>query len=76
MTLDDAHQHLYKEEMKARMTADATNRSKIMQSLQESIDQLDSPTYSYGNIVQIVIGIIATDPTVSCFDGNSDGEAP
>ena len=39
--------------MKARMTADATDRSKIRQKLQESIDPLDASTHSDGNIVQI-----------------------
>ena len=79
MTSDDAHQHLHKEEMKARMTADAAVRSKIRHTLQESIDPLDASTHSDGNIVQIVSGRIATDPTVNVHEAvehiNRDDEA-
>ena len=46
MTSDDEHQHLHMEEMTARMTADATDRSKIRHKLQESIDPLDACTHS------------------------------
>ena len=60
MTSDDEHQHLHKEEMKARKTADATDRSKIRHKLQESIDPLDASTQADDNIVQIVSGRIAT----------------
>ena len=68
MTSDDEHQHLHREEMKARMTADATDKSKIRHKLQESPDPLDAPTHSDDNIVQIVSGRIATDPTVDVHE--------
>ena len=61
--------------MKARMKADATDRSKIMQQLQEPIDPLDSSAYSDVNIVQIVSGRIATDPTVNVHEAGSIGTA-
>ena len=67
MKSDDEHQHLHKEEMKARTTADATDKSKIRHKLQESIDPLD------GNIVQIVNGRIATDPTVNVHEAIAIG---
>ena len=52
--------------MKARMTADATDKSKIKQELQGPIDPHDWSTHSDGNIVQIVSGRIATtDPTMN-----------
>ena len=60
----DEHQHLHKKEMKGRMTADFTDRSKIRRKLQESIDPLDASTHSDGNIVEIVSGRINSDPTV------------
>ena len=63
MTSGDEHQHLHKKEMKARMTVYAAGRSNIRHKLQESIDPLDVSTYSDGNIVRIVSGRIATDPT-------------
>ena len=56
MTSDDEHQQLHKDEMKARMTADATDKSNIRHKLQESIDPLDASTHSDVNIVQIVSG--------------------
>ena len=59
MTSNDQHQRLHKEEMKARVTADATDISKFRQQLREPIDPLDSSTHSCVNIVQIVIGRIA-----------------
>ena len=48
--------------------ADATDRSKIRHKLQKSIDPLDASTHSDGNIVQIVGGRIATDPTVNVHE--------
>ena len=59
---------MHKEEMKARMTPDSTDRSKIRHKLQESIDPLDASTNSDGNIVQIVSGRIATDPIVNVHE--------
>ena len=73
MTSDDEHQHLHKEEPKARMTADATDRSKIRHKLQESIDPLDSSTHSDGNIVQSVSGKRANDPTVNIHEAVAVG---
>ena len=77
MTSDDEHQHLHKEEMKARMTADATDRSMIGHKLQESIDPLDASThpstYSDGNNVQIVSCRISTDPTVNVHEAVAIG---
>ena len=74
MTSDDEHQHLHKDVMKARMTADATDRSKIRHNLQESIDPLYSSSHSDGNnIVQIVSGRIATDPTVNVHEAVAIG---
>ena len=61
------------EEMKARMTSYATDRSKIRHKLQESIDPLDAFTHSDGNIVQIVSGRIATDPTVNVHEAVAIG---
>ena len=58
MTSYDEHQHLRKEDMKARKTADATDRSKINNYRSRSI-------HSDGNTVTIVRGRIATDPTVN-----------
>ena len=54
--------------MKARMTADATDTSKIRHKLQDSIDPLDSSTHSDGNIVQIVSARIATDANVNVHE--------
>ncbi len=54
--------------MKARVKADATDRSKIRQQLQGPIFPLDSSTYSDVNNVQIVSGRIATDPTVNAHE--------
>ena len=68
MISDDEHQHLHKEDMKARMIADATDRSKNRHRLQESIDPLDASTHSDGNIVQIVSGRIAVDLTVNVHE--------
>ena len=68
MTSTDQQQQLHKDEMKARMKADATDRSKIRQQLQEPIDPLDSSTHTDVNIVQIVSGRIATDPTVNVHE--------
>ena len=65
ITSDDEHQHLYKDVMKAWMTANATGRSNIRHKLHESIDPLDASTHSDGNVVQIVSSRIATGPTVS-----------
>ena len=59
--------------MKARMTSYATDRSKIRHKLQESIDPLDALTNSDGNIVQIVSGRIATDPTVNVHEAVAIG---
>ena len=59
--------------MIARVKADATDRSKIRQQLQEPIFPLDSSTYSDVNIVQIVSGRIATDPTVNVHEAVSIG---
>ena len=59
--------------MKARMKADATDRSEIGQQLQEPIFPLDSSTYSDVNIVQIYGGRIATDPTVNIHEAVSMG---
>ena len=73
MTSDDKHQHLHKDDMKARMTADATDRSKIRHKLQESIDPLDSSTYSDGNIVQIVSGRITTHTIVNVHEAVAIG---
>ena len=73
MTSDDEHQHLHKEETKARMTADATDRSKIRHKLQESIDTLDSSTHSDGNIVHIVSGKRANDPSVNIHEAVAVG---
>ena len=55
------------------MKADATDRSKIRQQLQEPIDPLDSSTHSDVNIAQIVSGRIATDPTVNVHEAVSTG---
>ena len=68
ITSDDEHQHLYKDVMKAWMTANATGRSNIRHKLHESIDPLDASTHSDGNVVQIVSSRIATGPTVSVHD--------
>ena len=57
--------------MKGRMKADATDRSKIRQQLQEPSDPLDSSIHSYVNAVQIVSGRIATDPTVNFHEAVS-----
>ena len=73
MTSDDEYQHLHKEEMKAQMTADATDGSKIGHKLQESIDPLDAATHLDGNIVHIVSGRITTDPTVNVHEGVAIG---
>ena len=73
MTSDDEHQQLHKDEIKARMTADATDKSNIRHKLQESIDPLDASTHSDGNIVQIVSGRIATDPTVNVHEAVAIG---
>ena len=54
--------------MKARMTSYATDISKIRHTQQESIDPLDAPSHSDGNIVQIVSGRFATDPTVNVHE--------
>ena len=51
MTSDDEHQHLHKDVMQARMTADATDISKIRHNLHESIDPLYSSSHSDGNSV-------------------------
>ena len=67
MTSTDQQQHLHKDEMKARMKADATHRSKIRQQLQEPIDPLDSSTHSDINIVHII------DPTVNVNEAGSIG---
>ena len=61
MTSYDEHQHLHKEEMKARMTPEATDRSKINNYRSRSI-------HSDGNTVPIVRGRIATDPTVNVHE--------
>ena len=64
-------QRRHKEELKDRMKADATDRSKIRQQLQEPIDPLYSSTPSDVNIVQIESGRtarIATDPTVNVHE--------
>ena len=71
MTSND--EHLHQEEMKARMKADATERSKIRQQLQERIFPLDSSTHSDVNIVQIISGRTATDPTVNVQEAVSMG---
>ena len=47
------------------MKAYATDRSKIRQHLQEPIGPLGSSTHSDVNIVQIISGRMATDPTVN-----------
>ena len=73
MTSNDLHQHLHKEEMKARMKADTTDRSNIRQHPQKPIDPLDSSTHSDVKIVQIVSGGIATDPTVNVHEAVSIG---
>ena len=73
MTSNDQHQHLHQEEMKARMKADGTDRSKSRQQLQKPIDPLDSSTHSDVNIVQIVSVRIATDPTVNVHEAVSIG---
>ena len=66
--------YLHKEEKKARMTADAADISKIRHKLQESIDTLDAPTHSDGDIVQIVSGRIATtDPTANVHEAVAVG---
>ena len=59
--------------MKARMKADATDRSKIRQQLQEPIDPLHSSSHSDVNIVKIVSDRIATDPTVDVHEAVSIG---
>ena len=66
MTSND--QHLHTEEMKGRMKADATDRSKIRQQLQQPIDPLESSTHSGVTSFQIVSGRIATDPTVNAHE--------
>ena len=68
ITSDDEHQHLYKDVMKAWMTANATGRSNIRHKLHESIDPLDASTHSDDNVVQIVSSRIATGPTVSVHE--------
>ena len=73
MTSTDQQQHLREDEMKARMKADATDRSKIRQQLQEPIDPLDSSTHSDVNIVQAVSGRISTDPTANVHEAGSKG---
>ena len=73
MTSTDQHKHLHEDEMKVRMKADETDRSKIRQRLQEPIDLLDSSSHSYVNIVQIVSDGIATDPTVVVHEAVSIG---
>ena len=59
--------------MKAQMTSDATDRSRIRHKLQESIDPLNPSAHSDGNIVQIVSGRIATDPTVNVHEAVAIG---
>ena len=71
MTSNDQHQHMHNEEIKARRKAGATDRSNIRQQLQEPIDPLDSTTHSVVNIVYIVSGRIATDPTVNVHEAVS-----
>ena len=43
-------------------------KAKIRHKLQKSIDPLDVSTHSDDNIVQIVSGRIATDPTVNVHE--------
>ena len=66
MTSYDEHQHLHKEKMKARMTAEAMDRSKINNYRSRSI-------HSDGNTVPIVSGRIATDPTVDVHEAVAIG---
>ena len=66
MTSYDQHQHLHKEEMKARMTPEATDRSKINYYRSRSI-------HSDGNIVLNLSGRIATDPTVDVHEAVAIG---
>ena len=53
------------------MKADATDKSKIRQQLQELIDPLDESTRSDVNIVQIVSGRIAADSTMNVHEAVS-----
>ena len=73
MTSDDQHQHLHKEEMKARMASDAVDRKKIREKLQDSIDPLDPSSHSHGDLVHVVSGRITTDPTVNVHESVSIG---
>ena len=65
MTLDDEDQHLLKKEMKARMTVYICCGQIKDQAQTAGVDR---STYSVGNIVQIVSGRIATDPTVNVHE--------
>ena len=70
MTSND--KDLHKEALKARMKADATDKSKIRQQLQDLIDPLDESTRSDVNIVQIVSGRIAADSTMNVHEAVSN----